>query len=236
MRRKNSLDAVSHLFGQLKEMFSGASIRQVAGIRDVGEVFVGNVENATGQGADGPNMIHKTSRDVWTHVIDGLTGHSVLARLYAPAGALWRLPKKGDGAHVIRGRKMNGPGGPLAMVDGGDGSTDNIVPSWLGTSDAGISMAETVHVESTNGDVKVKAASGKKVYLGDDAGTEPAVLGNSLEQRLSDLEAKFLAHVHPVVFGACTAGGTTGTAPTSKTASTLPHSGDNIKASDVEVK
>lgn len=86
-----------------------------------------------------------------------------------------------------------------------------------------------------NGNVTQIPGGSGKVQAGAASGNEPMVLGNTLQTRLADLEAKFVAHVHPVVFGACTAGGTTGTAPTSATTSTLPHSGDVIKSTKAEV-
>lgn len=162
---KRSQDSESHLYGQLKELVGGPMARMRAGITDIGEIFVGTVKDVSGAG-DGPSLIHQTFRDVWVHVVDLLTGQPVLARLMAPAGILWRLPKEGDGAYVVRGRKADGPGGPLAMVDGGDGATDNVVPQWLDSSNAGIYGDETQHVESAKGDVKVDAStSGKKVLL-----------------------------------------------------------------------
>jgi hypothetical protein len=53
-----------------------------------------------------------------------------------------------------------------------------------------------------------------------DIGDSPSsylALATATKAALDDLQAKFNAHTHPVVFGACTAGGTTGTAPTAAT-------------------
>jgi hypothetical protein len=83
--------------------------------------------------------------------------------------------------------------------------------------------------------VSVPGGNGK-VKLGAASGTQPAALGDALQTRLADLESKFLNHTHLVAFGECTAGGTVGSAPTATTTSALPHSGDNIKSSNVEVK
>jgi hypothetical protein len=83
--------------------------------------------------------------------------------------------------------------------------------------------------------ISIPGGSGK-VKLGAASGNEPAVLGNALQTRLADLEAKFLAHTHTTALGACTAGGATGAVASAQTTSTLPHQTDVIKSSNVEVK
>jgi hypothetical protein len=81
-----------------------------------------------------------------------------LGRLYIPAGILFRRPKKGETAHVIRGRDLGGPGGSLIMPDGSDGNTEGYVPAWLDDDNCGVySTDETVHVESKNKDVVINA-------------------------------------------------------------------------------
>lgn len=93
-----------------------------------------------------------------------------------------------------------------------------------------------VHLDK-DGNVNANAKSGKKVNVGspDGSGAEPAVLGDTLETRLHDLELKFLAHTHQVPYSwTGTPGSSTATA--GATSSTLPHDGDNIKASNVTVK
>jgi hypothetical protein len=152
-RTKDSLEAA---FQQLKTMFSGATLRAVADIKEQGDVAIATVGDSSSDTHD----VHPKKRDIWVRFTDVLTGMSELGRLYAPAGILWRLTPKGQGAHVIRGRKMRGPGGALVIPDGGDGSTDNVVPGWLSASLSGISLPEGFEIESTGDQVKIVANSG----------------------------------------------------------------------------
>jgi hypothetical protein len=87
-----------------------------------------------------------------------------------------------------------------------------------------------------NGNVITTPGGSGKVQLGGASGNQPAVLGNTLQTRLADLEAKFLGHVHATALGLCTAGGATGSVASAPTTSTLPHSADVIKSNTVEVK
>jgi phage gp45-like len=89
-----------------------------------------------------------------------------------------------------------------------------------------------------NGNVTAVPGGSGKVLLGAASGTQPAVLGDTLETRLADLEAKFLAHMHQVS-GATSAPVTgcpgTFTGAAAATTSTLPHAADVIKSSNTEV-
>ena len=152
-RPKESLEAA---FQQLKTMFSGATLRAVADIKERGEVLLAKIGGGTADTHD----VHEKKRDIWVTFTDVLTGMTELGRLYAPAGILWRLTPAGQGAHVIRGRKMRGPGGSLVIPDGGDGSTDNVVPNWLSKDLSGISLPEGFEIESTGDQVKIVANSG----------------------------------------------------------------------------
>jgi len=88
-----------------------------------------------------------------------------------------------------------------------------------------------------NGDIIQTPKSGRKVYVGGSSGTEPAVLGDSLQTRLADLESKFLAHVHTNGTLTSPSGNVTGAMDTaSVSGSSLTHSSDNIKASVARVK
>jgi hypothetical protein len=159
---KKSRGSMNAIVAELRELLSGPSLRAAAGIKDEGEIMMAVIGDDTTNVHD----VHEKKRDVWTRFTDVLTGLSYVGRLLAPAGILWRLAPKGSGAHVIRGRKMNAPGAALVIPDGGDGATDNVVPGWLDGSNAGISGSETMHLESTAGDVKIDAtADGKKVLL-----------------------------------------------------------------------
>jgi hypothetical protein len=87
-----------------------------------------------------------------------------------------------------------------------------------------------------DGNITSVPGSGK-VKLGAASGLEPAVLGDSLQTRLADLESKLLSHTHVLTGSAtCAAGGGAITGSATPTSVTLPHQTDNIKASKVEVK
>lgn len=99
-----------------------------------------------------------------------------------------------------------------------------------------VSAAGAVHLLDKDGGISSVPAAGQKVRHGATSGTQPSVLGNALETRLADLEAKFLTHQHIVnTTSGCTAGGASATGSAVHTASVLPHSGDVIKSSIVEV-
>lgn len=152
-RSKGSMEAA---FQQLKEMFSGATLRAVADIKERGEVLIASVGDSTSDTHD----VEQNNRDIWVRFTDLFTGMSELGRLYAPAGILWRLTPKGQGAHVIRARKMRGPGGALVIPDGGDGATNDVVPGWLSKDLSGISLPEGFEIESTGDQIKLVANSG----------------------------------------------------------------------------
>lgn len=156
-------------------------------------------------------------------------GIPVTARLGCGAGSLgaggWKIPAPGtEVVWIAPHGEMEADLMIIATL------STNSVPSALDADTYVLVQPKNLIIASTDASGKVKLGAP------DGTGTQPAVLGNALQTRLADLESKFLGHTHPVVFGTCTAGGTTGTAPTSATGSTLPHSGDNVKAQNVEVK
>ena len=149
---KESLGAA---FGELKELLSGAAIRSIANIREMGEVALATIGDST---------TDDQKRHVLITFTDVLNGLGDLGRLFVPAGILWRIPLKGEGSHVVRGRKMRGPGAALVMPDGGDGSA-SAVPGWddgtnLDGSNAGIKLPEGLHLESTGDRVRIVSNSG----------------------------------------------------------------------------
>jgi hypothetical protein len=157
-KSKSSLTAA---MAELREILSGPSLRAAAGIKDEGEIMTAVI------GDDSTNVhdVHEKKRDVWTRFTDVLTGISYVGRLIAPAGILWRAPDKGDGALVIRGRKMNAPGAALVIPDGGDGRTDNVVPDWF-PADAGImEPAKILRLESAKDAVVIKSNTGDTVAI-----------------------------------------------------------------------
>jgi hypothetical protein len=90
------------------------------------------------------------------------------ARLFIPGGIVFRRPKKGETAHLIRGRDKHGPGSALILPDGGDGS-DNAIPDWLDDENCGLfsPSGERLHIESKDKDVVIEAPDGSaKIRLG----------------------------------------------------------------------
>lgn len=154
MKRKES---AADLFSEVKELLSGATLRAIIGLEDIGEIFLTIASSST---------IQDAKRYIWTDFKDALSGLSGVGKLFVPGGIVFRLPGKNEVLLAVRGRKQHGPGGPIMMPLGGDGQTDNTVPDWLDKDNAGISGTETMHMESTKGDVKVDAPdNGKQVLL-----------------------------------------------------------------------
>lgn len=143
-------------FSALKELFSGPTLRALVGLVDVGSAFVAVIKDAAG---GDPNKVHSQKRNAWTSFNDALSKHPGLGRLFVPAGILFRKPKQGETAHVLRGRKMNAPGSALVIPDGSDGATDNFLPSWF-ADDVGVCSDQVVHVESKKDKVVITANSG----------------------------------------------------------------------------
>lgn len=151
-RHRDSVDAAMQ---QLQELLSGASLRAVAGFKHLGEV----VNAVIGAGDDAGIQVDGKKRDAWVAFMDSLSGLADLGRLFVPAGILWRAPAAGDGAHVVRGRKMRGPGASLVMADGGNGK-DAAVPDWF-PDDAGLfDTSKPLHVDAAKGPVTIVAYSG----------------------------------------------------------------------------
>lgn len=156
-RMKDSLEAALAVLGDL---VSGAAFRAAADLKHVGEV----VQAFVGDGNDAGIDIDQNKKDVWLTFTDVLSGMKDVGRLFIPAQILFRVPRANDGAHVVRGRKMRGPGASLVMPDGGDGSS-SVVPGWddntnLDKNNAGILLPEGFHLESTGDRVRIVANSG----------------------------------------------------------------------------
>lgn len=146
---------------ELKQIFHGPMIRQMAGIRDMGELVLAYFSDP-----DGAPIYHidDDRKDIWVTLRDAIhpdaTG-KIVARLFAPMNMLWRLPKQDESGMVARGSEAAAPGSSYALY--GDGGKENQVPDWLDDDNAGISVDETVHIESKSGDIFLKAASGKTI-------------------------------------------------------------------------
>lgn len=139
-------------------------------------------------------------------------------------------PKQGANGVVL---KADGQGNSSFMFSWGDKQ----YALTLSRGEVGVQNAFGAStVWDKDGNVITTPGGSGKVKLGGASGLEPAVLGNTLQTRLADLESKFLSHVHTTALGACTAGGATGAVASIATTSTLPHAADNIKAASTEVK
>jgi hypothetical protein len=154
---KGSIEAALQRFG---DMVSGSALRAAAGVKHHGEIASATIGDDSSAGI----AVDENNRDVWLTITDVLSGLKEVARLFVPAGVLFRLPRKGDGAHLIRGRKMRAPGAALAIPDGGDGSS-SVVPGWddgssLDDNNSGIFLPEGWHVESTSDRIRLVANSG----------------------------------------------------------------------------
>lgn len=193
----------------LREMFTGAAIRVIAGIVDMGEAFLAKAHNA-----DGGDLVDTgdNNNDFWVHYVDELTGHAGIARLFVPGNILFARPVDNDTVMIVRGRDAHGPGNAY-MVHGDAGTADR-VPDWatassdsdvkdglytkrvlrLESKDNGIELnvgtankSITITAGNTkvtidkDGDVTAIAASGKVVSLGDTSGNTfgEAVYGGS---------------------------------------------------------
>jgi hypothetical protein len=148
---------------ELKQVLSGATLRTIAGIVDVGEAILATFGDpdggATAQVADDKS-------DVWVTgqcATDGVPTGKQVARLFIPMNMLFRLPKAGESYIELRGKDAAGPGKPYAIY--GDCGAANQVPGWddgtnLDASNVGVFAAEGIHVESTGDRVRIVANSG----------------------------------------------------------------------------
>jgi len=183
---------------ELEQVFTGAVIRSIAGIVDVGEAILSHFADPDG----GPVWeIADDKSDIWVHTqcsTDETPTGRKTSRLFTPGNMLFNLPADGESALVVRGRDSDGPGQPYALY--GDCGAANQVPSWLDDSNAGISVAKKVHVESTNDEVDL---TGTVVNIN---GTDYSLLKTeTLLGDLSTLMDYFITWVPLVVTAVATA-------------------------------
>lgn len=145
----------------LRSWLTGAVLRSIIGLRDVGEViaaFIGSSDNSETSDVDDDKA------DVWVTAKDHATERIITGRLHVPANILWSKPRKDASVTVLRPADTAAPGSAIIMH--GDGGTNGMVPAWYGEDDAGISFDKKAHVESTKDDVVIEAnADGKKVDI-----------------------------------------------------------------------
>lgn len=151
---------------KLRNVLTGAAIRAIAGIQDMGEVIAGFVANIDGgpvtETASDNSDVHVHVREASADAANADGGRPIKGRLFVPLDIMWRLPKGGESVTVLRPADADGPG--VALVLFGDGGPNApAAPSWLGPNDCGISAPETFHVESTNGGLTLKDKSGASI-------------------------------------------------------------------------
>ncbi len=146
--------ASAHATTMMRDLLNGPVLRQIIGLVDMGEVILANIGSSTG----GAVNAQQQRRDIFTHAVESLTDIPLLGRLFVPAGIVFRRPKTGETAHVIRARDVQGSGAALVVPDGSDGDTDDYLPDWLDDDNCGIyATEEAVHVESKNREVFINA-------------------------------------------------------------------------------
>jgi len=174
---KGSLEVALQRFGDL---MSGPALREIINLKRVGEVVRAVIGDGNSAGVD----VASDKKDVWVTFTDILTGMQDIGRLFIPAGILWRAPSTNDAAHVVRGRKMRAPGGPLVMPDGGNGATA-IVPDWF-PDEAGLYEPDKdLNVHAKKGDVILTSdtANARTVQAN---GTDSAGILDALLSDLAD--------------------------------------------------
>jgi len=149
----------------LRDAFSSANMRALAGITDAGRVLLGRVTAERG------DAVEHDSRDVLVRVVDLMTGHALRARLHVPANMLWRKPRADETLAVVVPANANGPAGPVALH--GDAGGEGAVPPWYDDK-SGLYAPGPVRVESRDDDVEV-VADGDVLVLD---GTQPFVRGD----------------------------------------------------------
>lgn len=210
-RSRGRRRASAAVMAELREMFSGDVLREVLELEDMGEVMLTVIGNSEGGNANEP---HSDGRDVWTHATEPLElDRPHHARLYHPAGIVFRAPKNGETAHLLRPKSKagcNSPGFGLLLPDGGDGSA-SFLPSWYGDGDSGMyTQGEHLHLESKDKDIYIDAGGaeihisggGGQIDITAKAGALVTVNGNAQSAvRGEDLETWLVAHTHPTPVG-----------------------------------
>lgn len=138
----------------LRSVLTGAAIRALAGIRDMGEVLLARVTNVDG----GDPIDHDgDAADVWVHYEDAMTGQPGIARLFVPGNILFALPRSGETATVVRPADGLGPG--LSYLLHGDIGDASRLPSWL-REKVGLWIKDKVlRLESAEDNVEIQSGA-----------------------------------------------------------------------------
>ena len=144
---------MEHLRGLLHD-----AVRAASGVRDVGEALLAKF-------LDDDTRVESDGKDIIARLTSLATEYAAVGRLFIPSSILWRKPRAGETAMVVRPQHGSAPG--LSYVLYGTAGADDAVPPWWGDDDCGIYASETVHVHSATGDVVLDSAvdAGKKIIL-----------------------------------------------------------------------
>lgn len=147
-----------------RSVFTGATIRALAGIRDLGEIAIAKVRGF--EGADPIDVQDSDDHDlhdVWVDVKETLTELPRTVVLFFAGNTLFALPEEGDDVFTVRAQDVDVPGGPLGLF--GFGGLAGL-PSWI-REKVGLWNKRTVRVESSENDVEIQCADGdgKKVVV-----------------------------------------------------------------------
>jgi hypothetical protein len=135
----------------LREIFTGAAIRAIAGLVDLGENLLAKVGNADGD----DHLDTEGGADVWIHYMDTLGGLPGIARLYIPGNILFAMPRADESAMVVRPGGASGPG--IAYLLHGDGGVADRIPDWIRTKVGLFVKDKILRIESKDEAVEVNA-------------------------------------------------------------------------------
>jgi len=138
----------------LSQVLTGAYIRTIAGIRDLGEIIAAYVTHPEGGSV---TTIAPDRSDIYVKIIDAISDAPIIGRLFTPLNIMFRLPLNNDNVMVARGQDTHGPGASLVMH--GMGGTANTVPPWLDANNSGIYLSEGFLIESTKDKIIITSNS-----------------------------------------------------------------------------
>lgn len=147
----------------LRQVLTGSTLRKIMGIPSVmADIILAQIKAPSGGTL---TAVANDRSDVYVGFQDIISNIFGTGRLFAPANVLWRLPKSGESAMVLKPTEGDGTGIPYVLY--GDGGKASQVPAFLGSNDCGIAADENVHIESGN-KVTIKGGSGALTVSGAD--------------------------------------------------------------------
>lgn len=139
----------------LDQLLTGANVRALAGIVDVGQVLLGYVADIDG-GA--PSSIASDASDIYIKAIDTMFGQAFQCRLFTPMNAFFRLPSLNESCLILKPAEAHGPGTPYVLY--GDCGAAKQIPAWLSAALSGISVPEALRIESQKSSLTLGDGSG----------------------------------------------------------------------------